>query len=102
VPAGLVDTGTFEDAAKREALEETGLRLRAVTHVATVWTSPGITTERMGLFLAEYGAGDRTTPGGGIAEEHENIEVVEPDLNELWARATACSPILRPSPSRWR
>lgn len=87
VPAGLVDSGTFEDAAKREALEETGLRLRAVTHVATVWTSPGITTERMGLFLAEYGAGDRIAPGGGIAEEHENIELVELDLNGLWARA---------------
>lgn len=69
-PAGLVDSGTFEDTAKREALEETGLRLGAVSHVATVWTSPGITTERMGLFLAEYGAGDRVAEGGGIAEEH--------------------------------
>lgn len=88
-PAGLVDSGTFEDAAVREALEETGLRLRAVSHVATLWTSPGITTERMGLFLAEYGAGDRVAAGGGIAEEHENIEVVEIDLDEIWSRAQA-------------
>lgn len=86
-PAGLVDSGTFEDAAKREALEETGLRLGVVSHVATVWTSPGITTERMGLFLAEYGAGDRVAEGGGIAEEHENIEVVEVDLDDVWSRA---------------
>lgn len=88
-PAGLVDSGSYEDTAAREALEETGLRLRDVSHVATVWTSPGITTERMGLFLAEYAAGDRVAAGGGIAEEHENIEVVEMDLDELWSRARA-------------
>ena len=88
-PAGLVDSGSYEDTAAREALEETGLRLRDVSHVATVWTSPGITTERMGLFLAEYGADDRVAAGGGIVEEHEDIEVVELDLDELWSRARA-------------
>ncbi|HHZ08487.1 MAG TPA: NUDIX hydrolase [Rhizobiales bacterium] len=88
-PAGLVDSEAFADAARREALEEAGLRLSAVRHVATVWTSPGITTERMGLFLAEYGVGDRVGKGGGLAEEHENIEVVELDLDELWSRASA-------------
>ena len=88
-PAGLVDSGTYGDAAAREALEETGLSLRAVSHVATVWTSPGITTERMGLFLAEYSVEDRVAAGGGIAEENENIEVVEIDLDDLWSRARA-------------
>jgi nudix-type nucleoside diphosphatase (YffH/AdpP family) len=88
-PAGLVDSGSYEDTAAREALEETGLRLRDVSHVATVWTSPGITTERIGLFLAEYGADDRVAAGGGIVEEHEDIEVIELDLDELWSRARA-------------
>lgn len=89
VPAGLVDSGSFEDTAIREAMEETGISLRSVSHVATLWTSPGITTERMGLFLAEYAADDRIGAGGGIAEENENIEVIEFDLDELWSRAAA-------------
>lgn len=88
-PAGLVESDGFEETAKREALEETGLRLRSVSHVATLWTAPGVTTERMALFLAEYTAADRVGAGGGIAEENENIEVVELGLDELWARARA-------------
>ena len=88
-PAGLVDSGSFEDTAIREAQEETGLRLRSVDHVATLWTAPGISTERMALFLAEYGVDDRLGAGGGLAEENENIEVVELGLDELWSRAQA-------------
>ncbi len=41
---------------RREALEEGGLRLGALEHVATVWSMPGVSTERMALYLAEYRA----------------------------------------------
>ncbi|HEY0568817.1 MAG TPA: NUDIX hydrolase [Xanthobacteraceae bacterium] len=85
-PAGLVDDG--EDApaaAKREAREETGLRLSALEHLGTCWSMPGISTERMDLFLAPYAAGDRVEAGGGVASEHENITVVEMPLRELWS-----------------
>ena len=82
--AGMIDEGeSAESAARREALEEAGVRLSTLERVAQVWTTPGISTERMTLFLAPYSAQDRITSGGGVAGEHENIEVLEPTLAEL-------------------
>jgi len=86
-PAGLLEDDSPEDCARREALEETGLRLGALDHVATVWSMPGISTERMSLYLAAYAAADRVAEGGGIAGEHENITVVETPLADLAAMA---------------
>jgi nudix-type nucleoside diphosphatase (YffH/AdpP family) len=87
-PAGLVDPNEDpEHAIRRETLEETGLQLPDVQPVATVWTMPGISTERMHLFLASYGAEDRKGVGGGHASEHENISTVEVPLADLAAMA---------------
>ncbi|MFO1125712.1 MAG: NUDIX hydrolase [Methylocystis sp.] len=82
--AGLVE-GEDDSAAtaKREALEEGGLRLGALEHVATTWTMPGVSTERMTLYLAEYRAEDRIGEGGGVAHEDEDVRVVEMSLNDL-------------------
>ena len=46
---------------------------------------PGLSTERMDLFLAAYGEGDRIGPGGGLAAENERIAVHEMPLAELAA-----------------
>jgi hypothetical protein len=51
--------------------------------VVTAWSTPGITTERLHLFLAPYTSADRVEEGGGLAEEHEDIEVLEIGLDEL-------------------
>lgn len=83
--AGLVEAG--EDPAetvRREAIEEAGLALDALEKVATAFSSPGTVTEEVHLFLARY---DRATPrqgGGGVAGEHEEIEVVELPLARLF------------------
>ncbi|MGH6878241.1 MAG: NUDIX domain-containing protein [Rhizomicrobium sp.] len=81
--AGLTDGEVPEIAILREAFEETGLRLGKLDHVATVWTMPGISTERMDMFLARYAEEDRIGQGGGKASEHENISVVEMPLSAL-------------------
>ncbi len=81
--AGLIDNETPEATARREAMEETGVRLGAVTPVGRSWAIPGSSTERIDLFLAEYGAGDRVAAGGGLDHEHEHITVVEMPLAEL-------------------
>jgi nudix-type nucleoside diphosphatase (YffH/AdpP family) len=86
-PAGLLEEDDPEDGARREVLEETGVRLQDLEPVATVWTMPGISTERMSLYLAPYTAGDRIAAGGGVAGEHEGITVVEMPLAELASMA---------------
>jgi nudix-type nucleoside diphosphatase (YffH/AdpP family) len=84
--AGMLDDGTdAPTTARREAMEEAGLRLGELEFVANAWPSPGMLTERLSLFLAPYRAGDRVGAGGGLAEEYEQIEVVEMPLGELAA-----------------
>ena len=88
--AGLVEGADDAAAtAKREALEEGGLRLGALEHVATAWSMPGVSTERMALYLAEYRAEDRVGDGGGVAHEEEEVRVVELSLRELAALMAA-------------
>ena len=88
--AGIVDEGeTPEVAARREAMEEAGVRLGALDFIGEVWTTPGISTERMSLYLASYAAGDRVAEGGGAQGEHENITVLERPLAELGAELAA-------------
>jgi hypothetical protein len=65
------------------------LRLGALEPVGTVWPSPGVSTERMHMFLAPFSAPDRVTDGGGLADEHEDIEVVEMSLDKLWGMVEA-------------
>ncbi|MCK2218386.1 NUDIX domain-containing protein [Actinomadura sp. ATCC 31491] len=75
--AGLLDDETPEAAVRREAEEETGHAIGDVEHVFTVYMSPGSITERLHFYAAPYDAATRTSRGGGIAAEGEDIEVVE-------------------------
>jgi nudix-type nucleoside diphosphatase (YffH/AdpP family) len=83
--AGLIDDEDPKTTAAREAFEETGLRLSSLEFVTTVWTMPGVSTERMSLYLAPYTPADRAGAGGGKASEHESITVVEIPLAEVAA-----------------
>ena len=88
-PAGINEDVDAPACARREVLEECGLRIGVLEPVVNAWTMPGLSTERIELFLARYGPGDRVAPGGGLPEEHENIEPVEMPLGELLALADA-------------
>lgn len=88
--AGRIDDGEdAERSALRETVEEAGLQLRALERVARAWAMPGVSTEQMDLFLGEYAEADRIGAGGGVAGEHENIEVIELPLSKLAAMADA-------------
>ena len=87
VPAGYVEESEPAETARRELYEETGLKVSRVDHVGQVWISPGISTDRLDLYLAPYSAGDRVSAGGGAEGEQEKITVVEMPLAELWASA---------------
>lgn len=81
--AGIVEDESPEDAVKREAWEEAGLKIESLEKLGTFWTMPGISTERMTFFLAPYVAAHRTGDGGGVDHEHENIIVEEMSLSEI-------------------
>ena len=81
--AGILDEADPQEGARREAYEEAGVRLGTLEPVSAIWSMPGISTERMDLFLAAYGPSDRTAAGGGLPEEGEDIEVLEMPLAEL-------------------
>lgn len=83
-PAGMCDDDHPEDAARREALEEVGVRLGALEDLGEIYSCPGVSTERIGLYLASYREADRIEAGGGVEDEQENITVLEPTLAELW------------------
>lgn len=75
--AGLLDADDPETAIRREASEELGVTVGALTHVYSAYMSPGSVTERVHFFAAPYTTNQRTSEGGGIADEGEDIEVLE-------------------------
>ncbi|KGE19077.1 GDP-mannose pyrophosphatase NudK [Paenibacillus wynnii] len=75
--AGLLDEDSPESCIQREAEEETGYRLSKVHSIGQAYMSPGSVTEILHLFVAEYSDDMKIGQGGGLDEEHENIEVLE-------------------------
>jgi nudix-type nucleoside diphosphatase (YffH/AdpP family) len=62
--AGMIELEDARATARREANEEIGVDLKSLAFVATVWSSPGVSTERQSLFLAPYRLADRSGKGG--------------------------------------
>ena len=87
--AGLLDEDEPEACARRETMEEAGIRVATLEPLGHFWSAPGITTERLHLFLAPYTEADRVAEGGGLADEHEEIEVLEVSFDKLASLASA-------------
>lgn len=83
-PAGMVENEDPEETAIREAMEECGVELHRLDAVGSPFSCPGVSSERVDLFLAEYTAADRTAAGGGVEGENELIAVEEVPLSLLW------------------
>jgi nudix-type nucleoside diphosphatase (YffH/AdpP family) len=75
--AGLLDEDDPETAIRREASEELGVTIGELTHVFDVYMSPGSVTERLHFFAAPYTDASRTSEGGGLADDGEDIDVLE-------------------------
>src|SRR6266702_2308519 len=70
LPAGKTDEGeTVLQAAKRELIEETGLRAKKWKKLASFYPSPGYVEEKMTIFLAT-----ELTQGEAAPMEDERIE----------------------------
>lgn len=80
--AGLLDQASPEERIKAEVEEETGYSVGEVRKVFEAFMSPGSVTERLYFFVAEYDPATRVSDGGGLAEEGEDIEVLELNMDD--------------------
>ena len=83
--AGLLDDESPENRIRAEAEEETGYRLRDVRKIFESFMSPGSVTEKLHFFVAEYEPDMKIGDGGGLQDEGEDIEVIEPGIDEALA-----------------
>jgi GDP-mannose pyrophosphatase NudK len=86
--AGLLDAENPEECIIRETEEETGYRLSSVKKVFQSYMSPGSVTEILHFFIGEYQPNMKVSDGGGLAEEHENIEVLEYSFDQAYQMIT--------------
>ena len=80
--AGLLDADDPVTAIRRETLEELGVQVGELEHLFDVWMSPGSVTEQLHFYAAPYAPASRTSAGGGLAEDGEDIEVIELPMDE--------------------
>jgi 8-oxo-dGDP phosphatase len=78
IPAGLRDVAGEDPraTAERELLEEAGYRARDWQELADFFTSPGILTERVRVFLARGLTFVPESERGGHAPEHEEAHLL--------------------------
>lgn len=85
VCAGLLDQDDPETCIRKETEEETGYRITHVRKVLEAFMSPGSVTEKLHFFVGEYTGEDKVSEGGGLAHDGEDVEVLEPTLDEALA-----------------
>ena len=85
--AGLLDQPDEdpETAIRREAEEESGVRVDDVRQLFRLYMSPGSVTEHVTFFVATYAHEQRVSDGGGLRGEGEDIEAFELTLDEALA-----------------
>lgn len=82
--AGVLEEEHPEETIIRETEEETGYRIHEVKKIFKSYMSPGSVTEIIHFFVAEYDAEMKISKGGGLASEHENIEVIEMPFEQAY------------------
>jgi nudix-type nucleoside diphosphatase (YffH/AdpP family) len=91
IVAGMQDEGlNTAEVAHKEILEEIGYRVTgALQPVATVYASPGGTSERVTIYLAEVDQTGRVAAGGGLSAEGEDVDLVVLGLDEALAKVAS-------------
>lgn len=74
--AGMVDGGeTPLDAARRETMEEAGLKDVVMEEMFSFYASPGASTDYFYCYVAKGDLPDPTTYLGGLVDEHEDLRL---------------------------
>jgi GDP-mannose pyrophosphatase NudK len=71
------------DCLHREAAEEAGRLLKNIQLVTNCFMSPGASSEKISIYIAEDD-GQAGLPGGGLKEESEDIKIHWVTLTEAW------------------
>jgi ADP-ribose pyrophosphatase len=87
IVAGVQDAGlTVGEVANKELLEESGYRIRGdLQRIATIYPSPGGSSERIHVLLGKVEHDSRIGPGGGVTAEGEDTQIVVLPLAEALA-----------------
>ncbi len=83
IPAGTVEPGEDPaDTMRREIKEEIGYDVERIKHLCTFYLSPGGTSERILLYYASVTPKQKTSQGGGLSEEGEDIRILTMKVNQ--------------------
>jgi len=86
LPAGMVRADEDPaEATRRELSEEIGFEVEGLHFISQFFTSPGGSSERVSLYYARVRPTDRTSAGGGVPWEHEDIRTVFAPFDNLEA-----------------
>lgn len=88
--AGMQEEGeSIETVARREVLEETGLRLAGIELLAEYFFSPGGCSDKVHLFLGALEDPERSLGVHGVAQEDEDIQACWVPLSQALEMARA-------------
>ena len=82
--AGKLDGEKAETRIIKEMEEELGYRIGTVERLFELYVSPAAVMEKIEYFTCAYSPGDKVSEGGGLAEECEDIEVIELRFEEAY------------------
>ena len=86
IVAGLVDGEEPAECARRECIEESGYEIDEFEHILSVFSTPGITSEFVHLYVGFCNSTDKKHKGGGLDSEHEDIKIIELSKEEARQR----------------
>ena len=92
IPAGKIDGGEDpKEAAIREVKEEIGYDIKEdkIFLMSEFFPSPGYSSEVIYLYAATVKNEDKTSNGGGVEGEHENIEIIHTPAHEFFKMITS-------------
>ncbi len=87
IPAGMVPSEIEpKTIAIQETEEEVGYTITDAELIYDVFPTPGGSSERLFLYYAEVGESQRTSSGGGIEDEGEDIQIIEMPIEDAFAQ----------------
>ena len=87
IVAGVLEDDNPLECAKRECIEETGYEINKFDKIGFVYSTPGITSERVHLYIGYCNSRDKKHEGGGLDTEHEDIKIIEIPKKQAYNKA---------------